>query len=255
MRLTMLGRESLRCACACHASRIQGDRPEKRRLLPGEEILDRVPERSRRRFHPGQGSGRRTRSQGEKDCRFSVLWLDSLSSGGEIKAPLPGAEKAEGSLVRSWSTRADRVNNKQAFRTCFALKPPEPGDDSNGGRWNLEYYLQASDDPSLLIPARDHMERVKKDAQLLEPQIRQPSGEAPGGPGKSGADVPGDGAQPGHFPADLRSIKHTGSERFSHRSGPAAAGQRLRRHPPRLVARPLRQVKVRCEAALQALGR
>ena len=81
-----------------------------------------------------------------KKTAASRLWLDSLSSGGEITASLPELKRLKES-VRSWSTRADRVN-KQAFRTCFALKPPEQGDDSNGGRWNLEYYLQASDDPA-----------------------------------------------------------------------------------------------------------
>jgi SNF2 family DNA or RNA helicase len=37
----------------------------------------------------------------------------------------------------------------EKFRTCFRLEPPEDGDSN----WALRYFLQAVDDPSLLIPA------------------------------------------------------------------------------------------------------
>jgi len=40
-------------------------------------------------------------------------------------------------------------DSPEKFRTCFRLQPPENGDDD----WALRYFLQAVDDPSLLIPA------------------------------------------------------------------------------------------------------
>jgi SNF2 family DNA or RNA helicase len=107
-----------------------------------------------------------------KNAVASGAWLDSLSTGGEIKAPLPVLKRLKESL-RLWSGRTERVN-RQAFRTCFALKPPEPGDDNGGGPWGLEYFLQASDDPSLLIPAETIWKESKKTISYLNRKYDHP---------------------------------------------------------------------------------
>ncbi|NLG26960.1 MAG: hypothetical protein GX557_03565, partial [Chloroflexi bacterium] len=57
---------------------------------------------------------------------------------------------------QSWTYRA-RPAADVAFRLCFRLEPPdtdgEQGEPST--HWTLRYFLQAKDDPSLMVPARD----------------------------------------------------------------------------------------------------
>ena len=107
-----------------------------------------------------------------KKAAASAVWLDSLSTGGEIRAPLLVTKRLKESL-RAWSERTDRAN-KQAFRTCFALKPPAPDDDNGGGPWGLEYFLQASDDPSLLIPAEKIWKESRKTISYLNRKYDNP---------------------------------------------------------------------------------
>jgi hypothetical protein len=45
-----------------------------------------------------------------------------------------------------------------SFRLCLRLEPPEFDEDDGhlvSRSWRLRYFLQAIDDPSLLVPARD----------------------------------------------------------------------------------------------------
>ncbi len=51
-------------------------------------------------------------------------------------------------VVRQWLDNAQPVGQGRV-RLCLRLEPPEDSDD----RWTLRYFLQARDDPSLLIPA------------------------------------------------------------------------------------------------------
>ena len=39
------------------------------------------------------------------------------------------------------------------LRTCFRISPPDG--EAGGQGWRVEFLLQASDDPSLLVPASD----------------------------------------------------------------------------------------------------
>src|SRR5213078_2433857 len=82
--------------------------------------------------------------RGELAVRASSFELERLSSRlGEWRAPLVTAASAS------------------PYRTCFRLEPPELGDAANGlvaadgGEmpWTLSIFLQATDDPSLLLPA------------------------------------------------------------------------------------------------------
>ena len=115
--------------------------------------------------------------------------------------------------MRQWSEMTDR-KNRQAFRTCFALKPPEPGGDSDGGLWDLEDSLQASDDLSPPIPAETIWKESGKTISYLNRKYDNPQERLLEDLGKGRADVPCDGFQPGHFQADLSAAKHTGRQEF-----------------------------------------
>jgi hypothetical protein len=96
---------------------------------------------------------RRSTPKGVAGAWWSALW----SEDGRIDVPL--AQRR--SLVRlfdAWHGWIDQLRGEAeaAFRVCFRLEPPEL--DSEAGQvlssaWSLRYMLQASDDPSLLVPA------------------------------------------------------------------------------------------------------
>jgi SNF2 family DNA or RNA helicase len=60
-----------------------------------------------------------------------------------------------------------------AFRTCFQLDPPG-ANDKNGSTWQVRYYLQASDDRSLLIPAEKVWQERKSTLTFLKRQFENP---------------------------------------------------------------------------------
>ncbi len=83
-----------------------------------------------------------------KTSGISMAWLESLTTGQPIKTNTHGLKTlSEG--IRSWSGPIHEIE-KSGFRTCFRLEPPVSEVDDG---WSLRYFLQASDDPSLLVPA------------------------------------------------------------------------------------------------------
>ena len=83
-----------------------------------------------------------------KTSGISTAWLESLTTGQPIKTNTHGLKTlSEG--IRSWSGPIHEIE-KSGFRTCFRLEPPVSEVDDG---WSLRYFLQASDDPSLLVPA------------------------------------------------------------------------------------------------------
>jgi len=91
--------------------------------------------------------------------QISQVWWQSLWS---TKSKIDWPTSREQELTRfyqswqSWTYRAQPAVDA-AFRLCFRLEPPEF--DSDSGRvispdWVLRYFLQAHDDPSLLVPAQ-----------------------------------------------------------------------------------------------------
>ena len=76
-------------------------------------------------------------------------WLRALKT--KESRPLPGAEDE----LREFSEQVDRwkrpmtLQASSPFKLCFRLEEPE----SAKGEWRVRYLLQASNDPSLLLPA------------------------------------------------------------------------------------------------------
>lgn len=100
---------------------------------------------------------------------LSEAWLESLTTGEPIRAGASNLKKlSEG--IASWKAPLHEIE-KSEFRTCFRLEPP---DDIESGIWSLRYFLQASDDPSLLVPAGSVWRESKDTLQFLNRKFDQP---------------------------------------------------------------------------------
>ena len=96
----------------------------------------RRPERARRRS-PAQATAER--------------WVTALTSGQAQVEGEPAALEALGLAVDQWTAQLRDHGQADAFRTCFRLEPPPSTAVSS--EWILRYFLQAADEPSLLVPA------------------------------------------------------------------------------------------------------
>ncbi|MFO8052143.1 MAG: DEAD/DEAH box helicase [Thermoplasmatota archaeon] len=75
-------------------------------------------------------------------------WWRSLTEKDSVYSMVPRSNEPFAERIVKWSQSLEAPIRSRPFRTCFKLDPPQPGDD----RWSLGFYLQASDDPSLIIP-------------------------------------------------------------------------------------------------------
>ena len=82
---------------------------------------------------------------------LSNAWLRSLTTGEPIIAIDSGLDQLTKEIT-SWKAPVIEIEQSE-FRTCFRLEPP-CDDETGSDMWNLQYFLQASDDPSLLVPAQ-----------------------------------------------------------------------------------------------------
>jgi superfamily II DNA or RNA helicase len=96
---------------------------------------------------------RRKSPEGVAGAWWSALWAD------DSQIDVPVAQRRElARLFEAWRGWVDqlRAETEAAFRLCFRLEPPEVDADTGQAlapTWALRYMLQASDDPSLLVPA------------------------------------------------------------------------------------------------------
>jgi len=76
-------------------------------------------------------------------------WLQALSSD-DPRLEVPTEDMAALSReIESWHTQIQPAPSDTPFRTCFRLDSPDDGQE-----WRVSFHLQASDDRSLLIPAK-----------------------------------------------------------------------------------------------------
>ncbi|MBI2942526.1 MAG: DEAD/DEAH box helicase [Chloroflexi bacterium] len=81
--------------------------------------------------------------------------LDGLIAGSDYEL------RAFADALAHWVEPVRAGPEAAAFHTCFRLEPPEPGGggeavsapDPGQAAWALRFFLQAADDPSLLVPA------------------------------------------------------------------------------------------------------
>jgi non-specific serine/threonine protein kinase len=101
--------------------------------------------------------------------------LEALAAASPTTLPDSHEVRALAGAVTAWHRRA--TTGDSGFRTCFRVIPPDDGADSTEEQaWALEILLQATDDPSLLIPGADVWKSGRRLAvfghQLDDPQER-----------------------------------------------------------------------------------
>ncbi|WP_190259499.1 hypothetical protein [Pelotomaculum schinkii] len=103
---------------------------------------------------------------------------------------MPGQGKLLAGQAEAWVKSLSGQTGGLGFRTCFRLEPPpDPVDEGQkpqkkgihrGQRkdenrdWFLSFHLQASDDPSLLIPAEVVWKESKTSLRLLGRKFENP---------------------------------------------------------------------------------
>ena len=118
-----------------------------------------------------------------KKTGAAYKWMESLCSPEPVfNLPASQAGKFYAS-VQDWSSNAQSSGSSGAFKTCFRLEPPEVDDsekdevsinNEDGRDWQLRFFLQAADDPSLLIPAEKVWQESGSTMNFLNRKFDQP---------------------------------------------------------------------------------
>ena len=113
------------------------------------------------RLRTGPSTGLRTGFDSVHD-----QWLYALRSPDGIMEGDAAALAQFAVQVREWQ-HPIAVSTATPFRLCFRLEEPD-GDGDDSGAWYVRYLLQAADDPSLLIPAKDAWNAKGPKASILK---------------------------------------------------------------------------------------
>lgn len=120
--------------------------PGPRALLTS--FLETVVDRAVRAWAPGKPPpAGRALSSGQ-------AWLAALHADDPIFSATPAALAQ---LQQAWHTWLEQLHiaTGQGFRISFRVEPPETPTAPSQRAWGLRYFLQATDDLSLLIPAEE----------------------------------------------------------------------------------------------------
>jgi SNF2 family DNA or RNA helicase len=118
-----------------------------------DDFLKHLIDRAVRDWGWSRLDRRRKSPSGLAGAWWSALWDDD----GLIDVPVSQRRELAG-LYDAWRQWMGQLRgaSEATFRLCFRLEPPEVDPESGdvvSGDWSLRYLLQASDDPSLLVPA------------------------------------------------------------------------------------------------------
>jgi SNF2 family DNA or RNA helicase len=94
-------------------------------------------------------------------------WLQALTGQDHT---VKGSTAENRQLYEAWQNWQQTGSTGGAFRVCFRLNEPEAGRDE----WPLEYMLQATDDPSLLVTAGTVWSARANRLELLERHFDRP---------------------------------------------------------------------------------
>jgi SNF2 family DNA or RNA helicase len=101
-------------------------------------------------------------------------WIGALSrEDAEVHLQGDGA-RALRRQVSAWTDLNAEAEADDAFRLCFRLSPPAETGPKQDKPWLLEYMLQATDDPSLLVPVQDVWRHRGQTARFLTRRFDQP---------------------------------------------------------------------------------
>ena len=128
----------------------------------------------------------------------AAAWLEALAGDPIVQAP--EAELAVfDQQYRAWAEPPqDTAGSADSFRVCFRLVPPlaEPDDGQQrtprppAQDWLVEYLLQATDDPSLIVPAADVWRQRGTTARFLNRRFDNPQERLLAGLGRAARLVP-----------------------------------------------------------------
>ncbi len=99
------------------------------------------------------------RSNGRGPAVASAWWRALWAEEDEVDVP-PTRQRELTRFYQAWQswTYQEEPSADCTFRLCFLLEPPEYDDETSRvitPSWTLRYFLQARDDPSLLVPAAE----------------------------------------------------------------------------------------------------
>ncbi len=127
-----------------------GGAPQPHTLLDG--FLRHLVDRAARAWGRDALDRRRKAPEGLAGAWWSALWSDD----GRIDLP-PAQRPALARFFGDWQAWVGQLQAEAEapFRVCFRLEPPVVDPETGQVRsaeWQVRYLLQASDDPSLLVP-------------------------------------------------------------------------------------------------------
>jgi hypothetical protein len=114
----------------------------------GQMLTDIVDSVARAGVGPQPFPGVAARTKGTAPL---VAVLDALAAASPTILPDSHGARALAGTITAWHSLA--ATGDPGFRTCFRVVPPNDG--AGGQAWALEVLLQATDDPSLIVPAAE----------------------------------------------------------------------------------------------------
>ena len=101
-------------------------------------------------------------------------WIGALCrEDGAVHLQGDGAQALR-RQVSHWTDLTADTGADDAFRLCFRLVPPNGDSAAPDKAWRLEYVLQATDDPSLLVPLEEVWRHRGQTARFLTRRFDQP---------------------------------------------------------------------------------
>ncbi len=135
----------------------------------------------------------------KSNLSLAEQWLHALSSPDDpTLAASEGELKTFAADIGQWLEQLQGLDTHAPFRTCFRLDPPrtDPNDprnsdeaddgadwlddnltaspEANADRWRLGFFLQATDDPTLLVEAAQVWQERSGTLKLLQRRFDQP---------------------------------------------------------------------------------
>jgi SNF2 family DNA or RNA helicase len=101
-------------------------------------------------------------------------WITALGREDPIVHLQGDGAQALRKNVNNWTDVTTDDRSDDAFRVCFRLVAPGEAAGKEDRPWTLEYLLQATDDPSLLVPVQDVWRHRGQTARFLTRRFDQP---------------------------------------------------------------------------------
>ncbi len=126
------------------------------------------------------------RGRRPKNVPLPIQFLSALTSQETaLSASVPELATFT-SMMDSWTEQIHPKTEDVPFRTCFRLEAP----DSEKAAWSLAFFLQAKDDRSLLVPAKEVWQTKSRALTFLKRRLKNPQEQLLADLGKASRIVP-----------------------------------------------------------------